>query len=160
MSNSAILLSIRPEFAEKIFQGTKTVELRRIRPKQLRKGTLVLMYVSSPTKSLAGAFTVDEVIEQSIEKLWEMVRHKAGVTRQQFDLYYKGTSSGIGIFIKDMWKLPSPIELQELQKGTIPFHPPQSFRYATANEVNKVSNQLPELTTNLEISVQDYFHDL
>ena len=46
MSNN-VLLSVRPKYAEKIFERTKTVELRRIRPKLLEEGDLVLLYVSS-----------------------------------------------------------------------------------------------------------------
>src|SRR5438552_3893096 len=40
---SALLLSIRPKHAEKIFDGIKTVELRRIRPR-LQRGDLVLVF--------------------------------------------------------------------------------------------------------------------
>ncbi len=51
MSSNAIVLSIRPQYAEKIFEGTKRVELRRIRPKQIKNGNLALIYVSSPSQS-------------------------------------------------------------------------------------------------------------
>ena len=58
MVTSTIILSIRPKHAAQIFSGLKKVELRRKRPKDLGNGTLALIYVTSPVRSLAGAFRV------------------------------------------------------------------------------------------------------
>ncbi|MDM8558083.1 hypothetical protein [Candidatus Parabeggiatoa sp. HSG14] len=83
-----------------IFERTKTVELRRVRPKLLEKGDLVLLYVSSPVQALASAFKVDKIIEKPLKNLWRVVRKKAGITRQEFDNYYDGVSVGVAIFLK------------------------------------------------------------
>src|SRR6185503_3263930 len=61
MPNQALLISVRPRFAEMIFAGTKVVELRRLRPR-IGTGDLVFVYVSSPVMALAGAFEVGEVV--------------------------------------------------------------------------------------------------
>jgi predicted transcriptional regulator len=55
MSN-ILLLSIRPEYANKIFDRTKTVELRRVRPRLLNEGDRVVVYVSSPGTSCSWFF--------------------------------------------------------------------------------------------------------
>ena len=157
MSGNAIFLSIRPQYADKIFEGAKTVELRRIRPKHIRKGTLVLVYVPSPVQSLIGAFKVNRVVEESPQKLWEMVHDEAGVTREEFDTYYDGVSIGVGIFLGEVWRLPEPIELQDLKEQMIGFQPPQGFRYATPSEL--ASSRLAELVEGIEIIVQDSFLD-
>ena len=57
-----VLLSIKPKYADKIFNGTKTVELRRICPK-VTEGDLILVYVSSPVKALVGEFEVKKIVE-------------------------------------------------------------------------------------------------
>ena len=155
MPRNAILLSIRPQYADKIFQGTKTVELRRVRPKHIKKGALVLIYVSSPMQSLAGAFKVDQVVEEPLQKLWEKVHHKAGVTREEFDTYYNGAASGVGIFFTEVWPFPDPIKLQDLQEQITGFQPPQGFRYATKNEL--ASPQLAEVVKDIETIVQSSF---
>ena len=157
MSGNAIFLSIRPQYANKIFEGTKTVELRRVCPKHMRKGDLVLVYVSSPIKSLAGAFKVDRVVEESLQELWEMVHDKAGVTREEFDAYYDGVSIGVGIFFSEIWSLPEPIELEDLKEQMLGFHPPRGFRYATPSEL--ASSRLAELVEDIEIIVQSSFLD-
>lgn len=131
MANGAILMSIRPQYAAKIFDGTKTVELRRIKPKSINNGDLVFVYVSTPVKSLMGAFTVSSVIEKPLASLWRRVKDHAGIKRNDFMNYFEGTESGVAIFIKDVWLLPRPIHLAELKKEMKGFYPPQSFRYTS-----------------------------
>ena len=153
MSSNAIVLSVRPPYAKKIFEGSKKVELRRVRPKQIRKGDLVLIYISSPIQSLAGAFKVDQIVEKALPDLWKLVRGKAGVTQEEFDTYYHGVDIGVGIFFDEVWSLPRPIKIRELQEQGIDFQPPQGFRYATPDEL--ASPQFAELVGDIEIVVQD-----
>jgi predicted transcriptional regulator len=134
MPGNAIFLSIRPKYAEKILEGMKTVELRRVRPKHVAKGALALLYVSSPVKSLVGAFRVDRVVEKPLRDLWKMVQSQAGISREEFDAYFEGVSTGVGIFFSELWLLPNPMGLQDL-KEMLDFQPPQGFRYATASEL-------------------------
>ena len=135
MANNAVLMSIRPQYANKIFAGTKTVELRRVKPKTLDGGDLIFVYVSSPVKSLVGAFRVASVVEKPLTPLWRAVRNHAGVTRAEFLSYYEGVDTGIAIFIKDIWLLPEPIHLAQLQKEVKDFYPPQSFRYTSIQQI-------------------------
>ena len=60
---NTVLLSIKPEYADKIFyQKTKKVELRRVFP-SLDKDDLVIVYVSSPKKAVVGYFKVKKIIK-------------------------------------------------------------------------------------------------
>jgi predicted transcriptional regulator len=136
MSGAAILFSIHPKYAEKIFEGTKTVELRRVRPRKIEEGVLALLYVSSPIKSLCGAFKVNKIIEKPVNQLWDEVKDEAGIGYEEFESYYQGATTGVGIFFSEVWCLPTPIKLQELQDELISFYPPQGFRYATDQEMS------------------------
>lgn len=131
MAQNAILMSIRPKYAEKIFNQTKTVELRRIKPKFIQEGGLIFVYVSAPVKSLVGAFTVSHVMEKPLLSLWGNVKEHAGVNEEEFINYFHGLEKGVAIFIKDIWLLPKPIHLVELRRGVKGFYPPQSFRYTS-----------------------------
>jgi predicted transcriptional regulator len=134
MLRKALLLSIRPEYAEQIFRRTKTVELRRVSPK-LKQGDLVLVYVSSPKKVLAGAFTVKKIISMSPEKLWEIVKDDIGMTSNEFKKYYEGAIKGIAIYIDKVWILPTQLELRELQTNLPWFKPPQSYYYLSFRQL-------------------------
>ena len=136
MVNNAILMSIRPQYAEKIFNGTKTVELRRIKPKFLQENDLIFVYVSSPVKSLVGAFSVASVMEKPLFTLWKYVKDSAGVSRSDFFSYFQGVEKGVAIFIKNVWFLPKPIHLSDMQKEVKKFHPPQNFRYTSIHQIN------------------------
>lgn len=135
MAKNAILMSIRPQYADKIFNRTKTVELRRIKPKVMQDGDLIFVYVSSPVKSLVGAFTVSAVMEKSLLTLWKNVKDHAGVSRSEFLNYFHGIETGVAIFIKDVWLLPKPIHLSDMQKEVNGFYPPQSFRYTSIHQM-------------------------
>lgn len=155
MLDNAIFLSIRSQYANKIFEGTKTVELRRVRPKYITQGTLVIIYVPSPIKRLVGTFKVDRIIEKPLQELWNIVYDGAGVTREEFDAYFDGTSAGIGIFFSEICRIPKPIELRYLRE-MIGFQPPQGFRYVKTSEL--ALSQLADLVENTK-NVQNSFLD-
>jgi len=79
-TNHAFLISIRPRFAEMIFSGSKTVELRRVCPK-VSVGDLALVYVSSPAMELRGSFEVGKNAHcftlGTLEESWPEVRRYA-----------------------------------------------------------------------------------
>src|SRR6476469_11158549 len=139
MSN-ILLLSIRPEYANKIFDRTKTVELRRVRPRLLNKGDLVVIYDSSPEKAVLGSFKVDNIVEKPIADLWEEVEKIAGISHENFYDYYKGVKIGVGIFLKDIHRFSQPVELHRLRNNLPNLKPPQSFRYLTTNQFNIVNS--------------------
>lgn len=127
-SKKSVLLSIRPEHARKIFNGTKTVELRRTCPR-VTKGDLILIYVSSPVKALGGFFRVSQIIKETPERLWPLVSAYAGISKPEFDNYYSGASIGFGINIDRVRKFKNPISLAWLKAKWPGFLPPRSYRY-------------------------------
>ena len=141
-NGSTLVLSIKPIYAEKIFGGSKTVELRKTRPKRIAAGDIVLVYISSPIKSLAGAFRIDEVIEESLMDLWKKVKNRAGISYTEFSEYYNGSSIGVGLMFNEFWKIKNPIPLEIIKERCINFVPPQSFKYASNSEINLATEGL------------------
>jgi predicted transcriptional regulator len=139
MSN-ILLLSIRPEYANKIFDRTKTVELRRVRPRLLNEGDRVVVYVSSPQQAVVGSFKVDNIVEKPVTELWEEVEKLAGISHEDFYDYYQGVRLGVGIFLKDIHRFSQPVELHRLRNKLPNLKPPQSFRYLTDNQFNIVTS--------------------
>jgi predicted transcriptional regulator len=136
MDPNAVLFSIRPRHAHNIFQGKKTVELRRVKPKKLRNGSIVIVYVSSPQQTLSGAFKVAEVVQRPLQELWELVKDKAGISKEEYDEYFSGSHQGVAIFISEVLCLTNPIKLRDLRARILNFNPPQSFRYTNLEEIN------------------------
>jgi len=109
MNDTALLLSIKPRYADSIFNGSKTVELRRVRP-QIGAGGLVMVYVSSPRCSLEGAFEVAEVTArrpQCFGGWWErtpVLRGRSSMITSSVEISGTGFRlGGLGSFPRYRW---------------------------------------------------------
>ncbi|MEJ7623784.1 MAG: ASCH domain-containing protein [Pyrinomonadaceae bacterium] len=123
-----ILLSIQPIYAEKIFKGLKTVELRKSFPK-MSEGQSVIIYVSTPVKAIVGGFNVSKIVTAPPDEIWKIAGDQACVSRDFFDEYYADANTGHAIFIGDVWKYESSLTLDSLRIIIHNFTPPQNFRY-------------------------------
>ena len=140
--NKILLLSIRPQFSEKIFSGEKSTELRRLRP-AVGAGDLVLVYTSAPSCEMTGAFLVRTVDCGTPETLWNTVRGTCGLTRREYDDYYRGSNRAYAIGIERAWRLDSPLKLARIRHRSVRFHPPQSYRYLAPTDLSVL---FPEVT--------------
>jgi predicted transcriptional regulator len=147
MRKNILLLSIKPEYAKLIFDGKKTVELRRIRTR-LRKGDLVLVYVSSPLKSLVGYFEVEDIevkqLPSELNNFWKEVKNKSGISKKKFLSYYQGALLGVGIFICNPQRFSEPVHLDIIKQGIKKFRPPQSYKYLNMAEISMFKKILKE----------------
>jgi len=133
-SGTALLVSIRPRFVEQIFAGTKTVELRRVRPR-VKAGDLVIIYASGDQKALVGAFQIREIFAASPSAIWRRYGSKTGLTKRECDNYFSGLDTGFSIEVARTWQLASPVQLETLRNQQGGFHAPQSYRYLDLCEV-------------------------
>ena len=137
MPKTALLLSIKPRFADAIFAGTKTIELRRVRPR-VKPGDLVLVYVSAPRSQLEGAFLVESVLEGDPRDLWPVVGSLTDLTLDEYENYFSGAKTAFGIQIRDAWILPTPVDMSALRNEDI--LPPQSYRYLNSEQANRLGS--------------------
>jgi predicted transcriptional regulator len=139
MNSRLLLLSIQPKYAEKIFDGTKLVELRRTRP-DVVSGDLGIVYVSSPISAIVGIIEIDRIIEASPIRLWSEVRDHAGISKQSFDDYYRGAERAFGLVLKGARSFPRPVDLCYLRRIWEGFRPPQSFRYLSIEDFGVIES--------------------
>ena len=137
-TNHALLLSIRPRFVDLIFAGTKTVELRRVKPR-VQAGDLVVVYASGATKGMVGAFEVAGVTSAAPGSIWREYNGGSGLTKKEFDGYFAGASVGYAIRIGRFWKLAETVPLKTLRKRRAGFRPPQSYHYWNLDELRLLS---------------------
>jgi predicted transcriptional regulator len=135
--HNILLLSIKPEYVVKLFDGTKKVELRKIKPK-LIPGDMLVVYACSPVQAIAGVFEVEKVIEGSPKQIWDQVEDIAGISKTEFDSYYGNSSKAYAIFVKKPEQYEPPLHLEYLKQQLKTFHPPQSYKYLNQNEFNQI----------------------
>src|SRR3990170_3709308 len=119
-----VLLSIRPEFATKIFNGLKKYEYRRIIFKD-RNVKTVIVYASMPTKLIIGEFEIEDILHEELPNLWAKTKNHAGISQKIFSEYFSNKSKGYAIKVKSPILYDEPLPLTRLRVLT----PPQSFAY-------------------------------
>lgn len=132
---NALFLSLRPVYAELIVLGTKTIELRRIRPRAL-PGTLVIIYASSPIKQIIGTCIVDEIGVASPEEIWRLHGPRIGLDWHAVATYFHGKAEGVAISVTNPVRLANPIPLLTVREHLGNSAPPQSFRYIYRNDAD------------------------
>jgi predicted transcriptional regulator len=119
-----VVLSIKPEFAEKIFQGTKKYEFRRAIFKN-PKIKMIIVYASSPVQKVIGEFEIDKIISHDLDTLWDKTKECSGITKEYFFQYFGDKENGFAIKIKKAKLYDTPKCLKEDYNLV----PPQSFSY-------------------------------
>lgn len=117
-----VLLSIKPEFVEKIIKGEKKFEYRRRIFK--REVECIVIYASSPRKAIVGEFLIEEIIEKEIKLLWQETHKYSGIDKDIFWKYFDGVKLGYAIKIGKLKVYKNPIKIEKFGKK-----PPQSFLY-------------------------------
>ena len=121
---SVALMSIHPEYANKILDGTKRVEFRKwifaIEP------SIVVIYSTSPVSQVVGSFSVEGIDSSDPLSLWEKYKEVGGIRHENYNQYFRGVERGVAIRVGKVHKLLKPISIEELVGSK---RPPQSFRY-------------------------------
>lgn len=132
-----LLISVKPEFAEKIMNGEKTIELRKSAPKKVSKDSYILIYVTSPIKELWGICKINNIIKDDPNTFWGNYGSKTGITESQFKEYYNKSRNAFGIELKEIRNFSKySIELKQLKSAFPNFMPPQTYSYINSDEIN------------------------
>lgn len=104
-----VLLSIKPEFVEKIFAGTKKYEFRKSLFK--KNGVkYVVIYASAPIKRVVGEFEIDDILSDDVDVIWDRTQKYSGITKAFYQSYFHNRKIANAIqigHIKNMIKLGS-----------------------------------------------------
>ncbi|NLN32237.1 MAG: hypothetical protein GX159_01410 [Flavobacteriaceae bacterium] len=119
-----VLLSIKPEFAFKIFDGTKKYEFRKVIFKRPNI-TTVIVYASSPVQKVIGEFEIEDILNSTPENIWRKTRDKSGISEDFFNDYFSNRETAYAIKIKKAKMYNEPLDL----KKEFDLLPPQSFAY-------------------------------
>ncbi|MBD1229535.1 ASCH domain-containing protein [Xenorhabdus griffiniae] len=110
-----VLLSIKPEFVEKILEGTKKYEFRKGIFKNSSVKSVVI-YATKPVGKVVGEFNIEHIIEDTPSSLWSITKQNSGISKLFFDEYFKRKNKAFAIQIGDVQKYDYPISLDELSE--------------------------------------------
>ena len=122
-----LLMSIRPEFADMILQGRKTIEFRRKFSEKYR-GSTIVFYITSPVQQFMFTATISDVAHNEKKNLWRMYNKEGGVSQKVFDQYFSGTEHGYAIQLSNLKQLTNRLKLKHAKRFCPQLRPPQSFQ--------------------------------
>lgn len=119
-----ILMPINPEYVDGILSGSKKYEYRKIKAKRKNIDKMVI-YSTSPIMRVVAEVDVEEIIEDSPEKLWEQTKEYSGITKDFYYKYYKNKESAVAYKLGNIKVYDNPKKLCDIGINYVP----QSFTY-------------------------------
>lgn len=120
-----VLLSIKPEYATKIFNGEKGYEFRRSIFKD-EDVDVVVVYATMPVGKIIGEFTIDKIICDSPDAIWDITENRSGISKEFFESYYTNRNVAYAIQVGEVTPYNPPVDPYASGNN---FKPPQSFFY-------------------------------
>lgn len=120
---AAIILSIKPEFVEKIISGEKKFEYRRRLCK--REIDRIYIYSTAPVKQVVAEATVTGRMEGDKEDIWRWTEKFSGIDRKYFDCYFESRECAGCYCLGAVKVYETGFDLQKF--GIL--HAPQSYVY-------------------------------
>ena len=118
-----IIISIKPEYVEKIISGEKKYEYRtKAAKKDVDK---IIIYETTPVKKVVAEAEILDVLVMKPGELWELTKDKAGTTKSFFMSYFKGKKVAYAYKLGKVKVYRRPIELSAFGLKSAP----QSFVY-------------------------------
>lgn len=122
-----ILLSIKPQYAESILDGSKRFEFRKRIHSDSRVKTIVI-YATMPVGKVIGEFVIAEIHSDNPALLWEKTKEFSGISRSFFIEYFQNKEIGYAIEVKSVKRYKTPKSIKNFLPNGVP---PQSYVYLT-----------------------------
>lgn len=122
-----IVISVKDEYLTMILNGEKTIELRR-KAINVPPGSRVWLYAKSPIAHISAYATVRHVVTATPRVVWSRYRSEVGITRDEFESYFEGSSTACAILLEDVRCIAPALKLRDLRSRLHKFHPPQFFK--------------------------------
>lgn len=114
-----LLMSIKPNFAQKIYDGSKKFEYRRTRIKS--KQGICYIYETQPVSKITGWFQYSGIIQMEIPDLWNLTKEFSGISEVDFFTYFQSKLEGNALQIVNSNHFDHYVTLDK--------RPPQSYEF-------------------------------
>jgi len=123
-----IIMSIKPQYVDKILSGEKTVELRS-RRLRIQDGSRLWIYSTLPKGCIEVTATIKSVVYADPDTIWVMYAKQLAITEHEFKVYVNGNKIVSALILENIMKVDSPVTLDLIRSSICDFHPPQFFSY-------------------------------
>lgn len=134
-----LLISIHPEFIEKILKGEKVFEFRKSLPSQLP--THLVIYATTPVQKVVAVVDVEGVLSGAPSRIWRQAGKGGGISRSYFRQYFAGRKSAQAIQLGLVFKMKQPLCLESINSNLVA---PQSYRFLGNADFTWIQAQIEE----------------
>jgi predicted transcriptional regulator len=144
---SAVLMSIKPKFADRIMNGEKKWEFRKVW--SVTSPDRIYVYSSSPVQLIIGYFIPGQILYSDPKELWKRCQ-PAGIEKKEFFEYFKKFDENNkgknlkqknlakAIEISEFFKFKTPVTLNQLSDK---LRPPQNYFILCIDKINGFQNR-------------------
>ena len=118
-----MILPIYPEYIDLIIKGKKKYEFRKFTCRKEIK--TILLYATAPTKAIVGEAKIIDIIKNTPENVWKITKDFAGISKENFDLYYYDKKVAIAYELGNIKIYKTPKSLKDFNLDIVP----RSFSY-------------------------------
>lgn len=124
MSRTLAMISLHPQYWEMCRAGSKIWVLREdtISPRWVDG---LVIYATAPVSRIVGEVDLVGTHVGYVDDVWEIVQTGCGITRDQYDLYYRDQEIAIAYRIGDVYEYTPSLGV---------LFPPQGYRYLYLGE--------------------------
>lgn len=144
-----ILISIRSEHSNSIYEGIKKAELRK--SFSSTGSSIVFLYEVAPVAAVTGFIVTSETVHGSVDECVARAT-ELGVPRERSVAYYGKRQKGWVLEIAFAKRFSAPVSLKELQQINHYFRVPQTFGY-----LNKYDALTQKLISSLHEALRRAF---
>ena len=128
---SIVLMSIKPEYVNKIFSGEKKYEYRKkVCKENIEK---IIVYSSSPIRKVVGELKIKRVLYDKKSIVWNKTYRFGGITKAKFDNYYENYDYAIAYEIEKAILYDKQKDLKDFNVKMAP----QSYVYIKDGSLSK-----------------------
>jgi predicted transcriptional regulator len=127
-----LVLSVRPEFAERILAGTKSVEVRRSFSVD-RAPASCLIYSTTPVQAVVGTVDVVRATRLTPQEVWSRFGTRVHCTWDELSSYSAGVAKVWALELANPHRHRNPVGLSFLRScSPLPIRPPQSYNVVSS----------------------------
>lgn len=121
-----VILPIKPKYVKEIISGNKLYEYRKLVFR--RNVNKIYVYSSYPEKRIVGYFRYNGYLEDSPDNIWLLTNNVSGISKHEYDEYYKHKNISYALKIANFIKFEKGIDPKEVISN---FRAPQSYMYTS-----------------------------
>ena len=106
-----MILPIYPEYIDLIIKGKKKYEFRKFTCRKEVK--TILLYATHPIKAIVGEAKILDIIKNTPENVWKITKKFAGMSKEDFDVYYRDKNVAIAYELGNIKIYKTPKSLKD-----------------------------------------------